>query len=178
MFLLLLCTEMDKKISASENKNTCLLKLFLFYGSELLYQFLYCLESTLPDTLTLPSACGTRQSPKYTRQRALDKELIGKEAFAECFLSDTRQRLCRVPEKRSAKIYTRQNKNAKKPKNNSKKTRNFFFGEGHHRLARARLHWSRCIFCAKSVANAAGGIRTHDPSVSAALPLHYTVTCV
>ena len=60
-----------------------------------------------------------------TRQRALGKKLIGKEAFAECFLSGTRQSLCRVPEKHSAKIYTRQNENAKKPKNNS----NFFSGE-------------------------------------------------
>ena len=71
----------------------------------------------------------------HTRQRALGKELIGKEAFAECFLSGTRQSLCRVPEKHSAKIYTRQNKNAKKPKNNSK---NFIFGEGRHRPAPVR----------------------------------------
>jgi hypothetical protein len=32
----------------------------------------------------------------HTRQRAHDNILAGKGVFAECFLSDTRQRLCRV----------------------------------------------------------------------------------
>jgi hypothetical protein len=32
-----------------------------------------------------------------TRQRTLGKDFIGKGFFAECFFSDTRQRLCRVP---------------------------------------------------------------------------------
>jgi hypothetical protein len=31
-----------------------------------------------------------------TRQRTLGKDFIGKGFFAECFFSDTRQRLCRV----------------------------------------------------------------------------------
>jgi hypothetical protein len=31
-----------------------------------------------------------------TRQRTLGKYFIGKGFFAECFFSDTRQRLCRV----------------------------------------------------------------------------------
>jgi len=39
----------------------------------------------------------------YTRQRALGKQLIGKDLFAECTLSGTRQRLCRVPIRHSAK---------------------------------------------------------------------------
>jgi len=33
----------------------------------------------------------------HTRQRAHGKILVGKEVFAECFLSGTQQRLCRVP---------------------------------------------------------------------------------
>jgi len=33
----------------------------------------------------------------HTRQRAHDKNLVGKGVFAECFLSGTRQRLCQVP---------------------------------------------------------------------------------
>jgi hypothetical protein len=32
-----------------------------------------------------------------TRQRALGKIFVGKGFFAECLLSGTRQRLCRVP---------------------------------------------------------------------------------
>ena len=32
----------------------------------------------------------------YTRQRALSKQFIGKDLFAECTLSGTRQSLCRV----------------------------------------------------------------------------------
>ena len=40
--------------------------------------------------------CGTRQSTH-------GKKLIGKALFAECILSGTRQRLCRVPRKHSAK---------------------------------------------------------------------------
>jgi len=39
----------------------------------------------------------------YTRQRALGKQFIGKDLFTECTLSDTRQRLCRVPIRHSAK---------------------------------------------------------------------------
>jgi hypothetical protein len=31
-----------------------------------------------------------------TRQKTLGKDFIGKGFFAECFFSDTRQRLCRV----------------------------------------------------------------------------------
>ena len=130
----------------------------------------------------LPSARGTRQSQKNPRQRVCRVSTLGKRHsanlsqqtdFAECFLSGTRQRLRRVPKKHSAKIYTRQKK-AKKPKNNSKKTRIFFFGGGHHRPARARLHWSRCIFCAKSAANAAGEIQTHDFSLASLLLYHCT----
>jgi len=39
-----------------------------------------------------------------TRQRALGKEFVGKEFFAECHLSGTRQSLCRVPCQHSAKL--------------------------------------------------------------------------
>ena len=39
----------------------------------------------------------------YTRQWALDKQFIGKDLFVECTLSGTRQRLCRVPIRHSAK---------------------------------------------------------------------------
>ena len=38
-----------------------------------------------------------------TRQRTHSKKLIGKDRFAECLLSGTRQRLCRVPRGHSAK---------------------------------------------------------------------------
>jgi len=58
-----------------------------------------------------------------TRQRAVGISLHGKGFFAKCRMSGTRQRISRVPRRHSAKIYTRQNKNTKKPKNNSK----FFF---------------------------------------------------
>ena len=64
-----------------------------------------------------------------TRQRALGKELIGKEAFAECFLSGTRRSLCRVPEKHSAKW---------KCEKNQKIIANFFFGEGRPSVQRHR----------------------------------------
>ena len=38
-----------------------------------------------------------------TRQRTLGKKLVGKDLFAEYLLSDTRQRLCRMPRGHSAK---------------------------------------------------------------------------
>jgi hypothetical protein len=38
-----------------------------------------------------------------TRQRVHDKKFVGKDLFAECFLSGTLQRLCRVPRQHSAK---------------------------------------------------------------------------
>ena len=43
-----------------------------------------------------------------TRQRTHDENLIGKVLFAECLLSGTRQRLCRVPQWHSAKKSDRQ----------------------------------------------------------------------
>jgi len=39
----------------------------------------------------------------YTRQRALGKQFIGKDLFDECTLSGTRQSLCRVLIRHSAK---------------------------------------------------------------------------
>ena len=87
---------------------------------------------TLLETGALPSVCGTRQSQKYTRQRLCRVPHSAKGTRQRI----NRQRsLCRVPEKHSAKIYTRQNENAKKPKNNSK---NFIFGEGRQRPAPVR----------------------------------------
>jgi hypothetical protein len=38
-----------------------------------------------------------------TQQTVHDKKIIGKDLFTECFLSGTRQRLCRVPRQHSAK---------------------------------------------------------------------------
>jgi hypothetical protein len=38
-----------------------------------------------------------------TRQRAAGKKLVGKDFFAGCFLSGTRQRLCRVQIRHPAK---------------------------------------------------------------------------
>ena len=62
-------------------------------------------NATLRDTVDLPSARGTRQMPKNTRQticRVLHSAystrhwFVGKQLFAECFLSHTRQMVCRV----------------------------------------------------------------------------------
>ena len=62
-------------------------------------------NATLRDTVDLPSARGTRQRPKNTRQticRVLHSTystrhwFVGKQLFAECFLSHTRQMVCRV----------------------------------------------------------------------------------
>ena len=64
----------------------------------------------------------TKALPSAARQKI--NRQIGKEAFAECFLLGTQQSLCRVLEKHSAKIYTRQNENTKNPKIIA----NFFFG--------------------------------------------------
>ena len=57
---------------------------------------------------------------------------------------------------------------------NPKIIANFFFGGGRHQPAPVRLHRSRCIFCAKFTANAAGGIRTHDLSLACLLLYHCT----
>jgi hypothetical protein len=56
----------------------------------------------------------------HTRQRAHGKKAVGKAAFAECLLSGTRQRLCRVPD-------TRQRPNRKILKKNRKKNFKIFF---------------------------------------------------
>jgi len=52
----------------------------------------------------LPGALGKAQftlgkgfAECCTRQRALGKKRVGKDVFAECLLSGTRQSLCRVP---------------------------------------------------------------------------------
>ena len=93
--------------------------------------------STLRETRALPSAIalgkegfalGKAFAECCTRQRAVGISLHGKGFFAECRMSGTRQRISRVTRRHSAKIYTRQNKNAKKPKNNSKIFQFFFRG--------------------------------------------------
>ena len=50
------------------------------------------------------AALGKSFAECRTRQRALGKEFVGKEFFAECHLSGTRQSLCRVPCQHSAKL--------------------------------------------------------------------------
>ncbi|TVU49211.1 hypothetical protein EJB05_00509, partial [Eragrostis curvula] len=69
-------------------------------------------EASLQETWSLPSARGTRQSSFYTRQRVCRvlhsantrrQTALGKAGFAECFLSGTRQRFCRVSKRHSAK---------------------------------------------------------------------------
>jgi len=64
-----------------------------------------------------PNTLGKAFAEYHTRQRAHVKILADKEVFAECFLSGTRQRLCRVPTL---------GKEKKKPKNRKK----LFFLEG------------------------------------------------
>ena len=118
----------------------------------------------LLETHTLPSACGTRQSPKYTRQRALGKELIGKEAFAECRKS-TRQRF----------ILGKMKMRKKNPKIIAKKKIRGRTPSASARPSSATGHQSRCIFLAKFAANAAGRIRTHDISLVCLLPYHCTI---
>ena len=49
---------------------------------------------------TLPSA---KPLPRSTRQSASGKKSVGKEFLAECLLSGTRQSLCRVQSRHSAK---------------------------------------------------------------------------
>ena len=59
------------------------------------YHFMHCwiqVEALGKGKIALGKAfaeCGTRQ-------RTLGKKLVGKDLFAECLLSGTRQRLCRV----------------------------------------------------------------------------------
>jgi hypothetical protein len=62
-------------------------------------------EQSLPEAAYLSSAwaLGKAFAECYTRQRALGKHFIGKDLFVECTLSETRQRLCRVPIRHSAK---------------------------------------------------------------------------
>jgi len=48
-------------------------------------------------------ALGKRFAECGTRQKTLGETLVGKAGFAECLLSDTRQRFCRVPKMHLAK---------------------------------------------------------------------------
>ena len=66
--------------------------------AEIWFHSAFVLQSqcTLPETVTLPCATGTRQRPKNTRQTAHGIYSVSKQLFAECFLSRTRQMVCRV----------------------------------------------------------------------------------
>ena len=64
--------------------------------SWLLVVCMFEMHDSLPETVTLPCATGTRQRLKNTRQTAHDIYSVGKQLFAECFLSRTRQMVCRV----------------------------------------------------------------------------------
>jgi hypothetical protein len=55
-----------------------------------------------------------------TRQRTLGKDFIGKWFFAECFFSDTRQRLCRVSKSTRQRITLGKGRIEKFFKKNSK----------------------------------------------------------
>jgi len=52
-----------------------------------------------------PIALGKGFAECHTRQRANGKAASGEGFFAECRLSGTRQRLCRVPGWHSAKLF-------------------------------------------------------------------------
>ena len=69
---------------------------FRFLSGLYIFPYSYLWPLTLPDFPYLPSARGTRQ-------KTLGETLVGKAGFAECLLSDTRQRFCRVPKMHSAK---------------------------------------------------------------------------
>jgi hypothetical protein len=60
------------------------------------YKVVDLVQLSLQDIDALPSMYGTRQKPKYTRQRLRGKFLADKMLFAECYFSSTRQKLCRV----------------------------------------------------------------------------------
>jgi hypothetical protein len=68
----------------------------------------------VPRTLgKAPKTLGKGFAECNTRQRALGKNPVGKGLFAECYLSGTRQRLCRV--RHSANTETKKSlKNSKK----------------------------------------------------------------
>ena len=126
----------------------------------------------------IATATRTRAQPPYACFAGVQLHLAKKALHSakSCRHIPSRQRLlCRVPHVgHSAKIYTRQNENAKKPKTNSKIFQIFFFRGDHHQPTPTRLHRSRCIFCTKFGANADGGIRTHDLSLTGLLLYHCT----
>ena len=102
-----------------------------------------------------------------TRQRPLGKKWVGKDVFAECLLSGTRQSLCRVPD-------TRQSWNRKKTRKNGnfypKKMNFFLIGGGPHRSAPIHLR----LFSRKFHGYVANGIRTQDLPLRTNLLYHYT----
>ena len=110
-------------------------------------------HDSLPDSPALPSTPGTRQSLKYTRQRAHSKKINGKGLFAECYLSGTPQSICRVPKNTRQRKALDKIKTEKNPEKNSKKN---LLNQVRHPPANARP----CgIFRVKFTRFAAGGIR-------------------
>jgi hypothetical protein len=66
--------------------------------------------SPLPELGALPSVWDTRQSPDYTRQKALGSDFVGKDVFAEC-LAECQKTLGK--EKHSAKCKSKKMKQEK-----------------------------------------------------------------
>ena len=126
--------------------------------------------ASLRESVALPSARDTRQSPIYTRQRTLGKEPVDKGVFVECLLSGTRQSLYRVPT--LGKVETE--KNPKKMGIFTQKNEFFFIDGGPHRPAPTNLqHFSREFH-----GYAADAIRTRDLPLCTYLLYHYTLSLV
>ena len=113
-----------------------------------------------------PNTLGKAFAECHTRQRAHGKILAGKEVFAECFLSGTRQRLCRVPT-------LGKEKNKKKPKNRKK---NCFFGRATHQLAPASAPFAFfSFFSTKSTNRPRAGFEPATVSSRSSLLHHCTM---
>ena len=120
---------------------------------------LHSAKKALHSAKPLPSAalCKELSAYPFTAKASLSSAFC-REHFGECWKS-TRQRftLSKIKMRKNQKIIAK-----------------FFkkkIGGGRHRLAPARLHRSRCIFCAKF---AADRIRTHDLSLACLLLYHCT----
>jgi hypothetical protein len=137
--------------------------------------FLEALEQTLPHSGVLGKghkALGKVFIECHTWHISHDKILVGKEDFAECFISGTRQSFCLVLKN------TQQRMNRKKKlRRNSKK--NFFFTRGGpHRPVPARVHRSRKSRHFSRATRPAGFELATSASRVPPLPLHHSITCV
>ena len=131
---------------------------------------------SLPDSVNLPSARGTRQSPICTRQR-LCRVLHSAKSTRQ--KKSRQRRLCRVSfvghsAKPLPSADTRQSWNRKKSRKNGnfypKKMKFFLIGGGPHRSAPIHLR----LFSRKFHSYAADGIRTRDLPLRTNLLYHYT----